>query len=203
VACADVGSSRQALECAHEPPTSIMEVLLNALYAMEFHKHLAMTNRSENYEFFQAVSHFTQDTSTCTRATCDEAKKIYNLYVSDAAPLRVSLGENISAQIKQTFDTGEVPKQTFDAAKEEVVKLMEKESLQDFLTSDLYSNLQRRIHAGELEALIQEDIDTVRDIMSKELIEFLGDPDLKTVLSSQMGIDWFRKYLVTEFAEEG
>lgn len=43
VACADVGSSRQALECAHEPPTSIMEVLLNALYAMEFHKHLAMT----------------------------------------------------------------------------------------------------------------------------------------------------------------
>lgn len=26
-----------------EPPTSIMKVLLNALYAMEFHKHLAMT----------------------------------------------------------------------------------------------------------------------------------------------------------------
>lgn len=46
-AVADVGSSRQAfrseLECAHEPPTSIMEVLLNALYAMEFHKHLAIT----------------------------------------------------------------------------------------------------------------------------------------------------------------
>lgn len=69
----------------------------------------------------------------------------------------------------QTIDTGEVPRQTFDAAKEEVVKLMEKESLQDFLASDLYSNLRRRINAGELEALIKEDIDTVREIMSKEV----------------------------------
>lgn len=34
---------KSELELAHEPPTSIMEVLLNALYAMEFHKHLAMT----------------------------------------------------------------------------------------------------------------------------------------------------------------
>lgn len=36
-----------------------------------------------------------------------------------------------------------------------------------------------------------------------QLIEFLGDPDLKKVLSSQVGIDWFRKHLVIEFSEEG
>ena len=37
----------------------------------------------------------------------------------------------------------------------------------------------------------------------QKFIEFLGDPDLKEIMSSQMGIDWFRQYLVVEFAEEG
>lgn len=68
----------------------------------------------------------------------------------------------------QAIDTGGVTKKTFDAANEEAVALMERDSLQGFLSSDLYSNLKRRIDAGELEALIQEDIETVREIMSRE-----------------------------------
>lgn len=43
----------------------------------------------------------------------------------------------------------------------------------------------------------------VRKPTKTQFVEFLGDPDLKEVLSSQMGIDWFRQYLVIEFAEEG
>lgn len=31
------------VECIHEPPTTITKVLSNALYAMAFHKHLALT----------------------------------------------------------------------------------------------------------------------------------------------------------------
>lgn len=31
------------VECIHEPPTTIAKVLSNALYAMAFHKHLALT----------------------------------------------------------------------------------------------------------------------------------------------------------------
>lgn len=31
------------VECIHDPPTTITRVLSNALYAMAFHKHLALT----------------------------------------------------------------------------------------------------------------------------------------------------------------
>lgn len=31
------------VECSHESPTTITKVLSNALYAMAFHKHLALT----------------------------------------------------------------------------------------------------------------------------------------------------------------
>lgn len=34
---------KSELEGIHEPPTTITMVLSNALYAMEFHKHLALT----------------------------------------------------------------------------------------------------------------------------------------------------------------
>lgn len=34
---------RSEMELARDPPTTIMEVLLNTVYAMEFHKYLAMT----------------------------------------------------------------------------------------------------------------------------------------------------------------
>ena len=58
-------------------------------------------NRSENYEFFQAVSHFKQDPSSNKHAIMEEAKKICNLYVFEAAPLRVALGDGICGSIKQ------------------------------------------------------------------------------------------------------
>lgn len=58
-------------------------------------------NRSENYEFFQAVSHFTHESCSNKQLTTDSARKIYNLYVSEAAPLRVALGDEIYEDIKK------------------------------------------------------------------------------------------------------
>lgn len=58
-------------------------------------------NRSEHYEFFQAVSHFKQDLSSNKHVIMEDAKKICNLYVSETAPLRVALGDGICASIKQ------------------------------------------------------------------------------------------------------
>eukprot|EP00752_Nemacystus_decipiens_P010574 g9417.t1 len=191
------------VECTHEPPTTITKVLSNALYAMAFHKHLALTNRSENYEFFQAVSHFTFESCANKQLTTDSARKIYNLYVSEAAPLRVALGDEIYQDIKKAIEGGEVSKNIFDAAQVRVLSLMESESLSTFLSSDTLKELSKRIREGEMDKLVQEDIESVKDIMSKEFIDFLGDPGLKEILSSRMGVDWFRQYLVIEFAEEG
>lgn len=61
-------------------------------------------NRSENYEFFQAVSHFTYESCANKQLTTDSARKIYNLYVSEAAPLRVALGDEIYQDIKKVCD---------------------------------------------------------------------------------------------------
>lgn len=69
----------------------------------------------------------------------------------------------------QALGTGAVTKQMFDDAQAQTVSLMERESLQGFLSSDHYAKLRERIAAGELEALLEEDIDTVREIMSKEV----------------------------------
>lgn len=58
-------------------------------------------NRSENYEFFQAVSHFTFESCANKQLTTASARKIYNLYVSEAAPLRVALGDEIYQDVKK------------------------------------------------------------------------------------------------------
>lgn len=58
-------------------------------------------NRSENYEFFQAVSHFSHDPTCNKHSTADEAKKIFSLYVADTAPLKVALGDDVRSQIEE------------------------------------------------------------------------------------------------------
>lgn len=58
-------------------------------------------NRSENYEFFQAVSHFRQDPSMNNQTIMEAAKKIFNLYVFETAPLKVALGDGICGAITQ------------------------------------------------------------------------------------------------------
>lgn len=57
-------------------------------------------NRSENYEFFQAVSHFAHETTAHCQLT-EAASKIYQLYVSETAPLRVDLDDGICQSIKK------------------------------------------------------------------------------------------------------
>lgn len=47
------------------------------------------------------MSHFSHDTSTNKRIASAEANKIYSLYISDAAPLKVDLGEDIPVEIKK------------------------------------------------------------------------------------------------------
>lgn len=58
---------------------------------------------------------------------------------------------------------------TFDAAQVYMLSLMENESLATFLSSDIYSALKKRIDDGEMEGLLRKDIESVRDIMSKEV----------------------------------
>ncbi|CAM9308298.1 unnamed protein product [Ectocarpus sp. 13 AM-2016] len=192
------------VEGIHEPPTTLAKVLSNAVYAMAFHKHLALTNRSENYEFFQAVSHFAHETTANCQLT-EAARKIYQLYVSEAAPLKVDLDDEICRSIKKAIDGAKVTKDMFDPATMEVVSTMEKESLSEFLVSSTYLGLRKRKEEGGLDQLLKEDLESIKDIMSKEarFVEFLGDPGLNVVLSSKIGIDKFRQYLVIEFAEEG
>ncbi|CAM9469004.1 unnamed protein product [Scytosiphon promiscuus] len=191
------------LDDLHETPTTLTKVLSNALYAMAFHKHLALTNRSENYEFFQAVSHFTHESSTNTQLIKDAARMIYNLYVADDAPLRVALGDEIYQSIKKAIEEGHVTRQVFDSAQGRVLFLMETDSLEPFLSSATHKELRKRIRNGEMDTLMQEDLDSVKDIILCPRVGFLGDPDLKELLSSEIGVEKFRQYLVIEFAEEG
>lgn len=47
------------------------------------------------------MSHFTFESCANKQLTTDSARKIYNLYVSEAAPLRVALGDEIYRDIKK------------------------------------------------------------------------------------------------------
>lgn len=62
-------------------------------------------------------------------------------------------------------------KNIFDPAQVRVLSLMESESLSAFLSSDTLKELRKRIQKGEMDKLVQEDIESVKDIMSKEVSE--------------------------------
>lgn len=62
-----------------------------------------------------------------------------------------------------------VNRDTFNPGQVYVLSLMEKESLAGFLKSDLHSALKTRIANGEMEALVKEDSEDVKDGMSKEV----------------------------------
>lgn len=62
-------------------------------------------------------------------------------------------------------------KQIFDPAQVRVLSLMESDSLSTFLSSSTLKELQKRIRRGEMDKLVQEDIESVKDIMSKEVSE--------------------------------
>ena len=71
----------------------------------------------------------------------------------------------------QAVEGGEVTKQIFDAAQVRVLARMEKQSLPAFLKSDTLKELMTRIKRGEMDKLVQEDLEIVKDIMSKEARE--------------------------------
>lgn len=62
-------------------------------------------------------------------------------------------------------------KQIFDTAQVHVLSVMERGSLPTFLSSDTLKELTKRIRRGEMDKLVQEDIESVKDIMSKEVSE--------------------------------
>lgn len=47
------------------------------------------------------MSHFTHETSSNKQLTTDSARKIYNLYVSKGAPLRVALEDDVFEDIQK------------------------------------------------------------------------------------------------------
>lgn len=49
-----------------------------------------------------------------------------------------------------------------------VVSTMEKESLSEFLVSSTYLELRKRKEEGGLDKLLQEDLESIKDVMSKE-----------------------------------
>ncbi|CAM9765677.1 unnamed protein product, partial [Discosporangium mesarthrocarpum] len=192
----------------NEAPRTISAVLSQVLYAMEFQKFLATRHCCEQYEFFQAVNHYREHWVPAQQHRAVEAStKIYNLYVAEEAPLRrQERMENsflASCSQRKAIDSGNFDPGIFDSAHNTTLRLMEQDSLPSFLESSLYANVKRRVEGGELEKLMQEDIEAVKDIMSKEFLEYLGDPSPAQVLSTKAGVDWFRKYLVIEYAEEG
>lgn len=71
--------------------------------------------------------------------------------------------------IYQAIEGGEVSKHIFDAAQVHVLSQMESQSLPTFLSSETLKELVKRIQAGEMDELVQEDIENVKDIMSKEV----------------------------------
>lgn len=73
--------------------------------------------------------------------------------------------------VHQAIEGSEVSKNIFDPAQVRVLSLMESESLSTFLSSDTLKELRKRIQTGEMDKLLQEDIESVKDIMSKEVSE--------------------------------
>ena len=69
----------------------------------------------------------------------------------------------------QAIDLDVVNRDTFNPAQMYVLSLMEKESLAGFLKSDVHATLKKRIADGEMEALVKEDSENVKDVMSKEV----------------------------------
>lgn len=70
----------------------------------------------------------------------------------------------------QAIEGGEVTKHIFDLAQMRVLSIMENE-LSNYLRSSTHKELNKRIKNGEMDELAQEDIENVKDLMSKEVGE--------------------------------
>lgn len=83
-----------------------------------------------------------------------------------------------------------VNKDTFNPAQMYVLSLMEKESLAEFLESDVHSTLKKRIADGEMEALEKEDSEDVKDVMSKEVRIYGGTRCRKMCTRAKVGSEY-------------
>lgn len=60
-------------------------------------------------------------------------------------------------------------KNTFDSAHKQILSMMEKESMPGYLKSRAHRDLNKRIKNGDMDRMVQEDIESVKDFMSKEV----------------------------------
>lgn len=116
------------------------DALLRHRYGQALFRAFLRTEFSEeNLEFWLACDEFRNCKEPKRSA---KAKKIYMDFIATGAPKQVNLDTETRMSTNATIDNP--PLETFDRAQRRIQGLMEKDSYQRFLKSELYVNLLRR-----------------------------------------------------------
>ena len=121
-----------------------------------FRGHLIEEFSYENYLFYGAVIQWKELFRYTNDPQTDVCKKIINLYIKDGSPLQI----NISAAMRNEIMSTDPCETTFDAALQEVWKLMSSDSLIRFQASDKYKHFVSSTQLGSSLEEVSLNFDT-------------------------------------------
>ena len=82
----------------------------------------------ENFLFYTDVQKFRESTTK-------QARRIYNMYISNKAMNQVNVSASLRSEVDRVVDSSEMPTSIFNACQDEILRLMELSSYYKFLAS--------------------------------------------------------------------
>ncbi|RHY12686.1 hypothetical protein DYB25_008573 [Aphanomyces astaci] len=180
------------------------EALLQDQIAMcYFHLFLVQEYSSENLEFIESVLQFEStwihsDVETnYQQSNVTHAKRIVTLFIEENAPLQINVPSKIRIRLeRKIMKDGEAPKDVFRLAKSEISTLIQRDSWPRFTKSSWWSTYLNYDMAKE-----KTDRPSFTTPLAKRqriYIQFIGEDDLTSILSSDLGREHLRIFLALE-----
>lgn len=187
---------------------SLISVLHDPICIEYFAIHLANEHSSENLDFYESVDHFHHEWDIDHVNACKSiADKIFQLYCGVNAPLAVNLPSKIRIKTENSIKSGEIKRDTFDSAANEIYQVMNRDSFARFKVSNLWasyvSHPERHPDGAPPPAAKRlADCYTGRR-NSESLMQFIGQQTIEQVIDHPEGLSSLRKFLSVDSDDIG
>lgn len=117
-----------ALTTQHEELSSVISIMEDPGASQHLKLYMAKSLMLENFLFYTDVQKFRESTTK-------QARRIYNMYISNKAMNQVNVSASLRSEVDRVVDSSEMPTSIFNACQDEILRLMELNSYYKFLAS--------------------------------------------------------------------
>jgi hypothetical protein len=187
---------------------NLMSVLHDPICIEYFAIHLANEHSSENLDFYESVDHFHHEWDIDHVNACKNiANKILQLYCGVNAPLAVNLPSKIRIKTENSIMEGNIKRDTFDSAANEIYQVMNRDSFARFKVSNLWASYVShpdRHPDGAPPPAVKRLADCYTGRRNSEsLMQFIGQQTIEQVIDHEEGLDSLRKFLSVDSDDVG